>query len=50
MYTLHVLCACYASAMCVGQIHKRDRTIDRVRVNGFKMVGTDCKDLIQSGG
>ena len=20
---LHVLCACYASAMCVGQIHKR---------------------------
>ena len=23
VYALHVLCACYASAMCVGQIHKR---------------------------
>ena len=23
VYALHVLCACYASAMCVGQTHKR---------------------------
>ena len=23
VYALHILCTCYASAMCVGQIHKR---------------------------
>ena len=45
--TVHML---HISTICVGQTHKGVRTIDRVRVNSWYMVGTDCKDSIQSGG
>ena len=51
VYALHVLCACCTFLPCMwGKYTKGDKTIDRVRVNGFNTVGTDCKDLIQSGG
>ena len=51
VYALLVLCTCCTCLPCVwGKLTKGDRTIDRVRVNGFKAVSTDCKDLIQSGG
>ena len=51
VYALHILCTCCTCLPCVwGKPTKGDRTIDRVRVNGYKMVGTDYKDLIQSGG
>ena len=44
-YTVHILCVCVW-----GKSIKGNKAIDRVRVNGFKIVGTNCKDLIQSGG
>ena len=37
VYALHVLCTCCTCLPCVwGKSTKGDRTIDRVRVNGFK--------------
>ena len=46
LHVLGICCACTVYAMCLpcmwGKPTKGDRTIDRVRVNGFKMVSTNC--------
>ena len=37
VYALHVLCTCCTYLPCMwGKSTKGDKTIDRVRVNGFK--------------